>query len=219
LWVARDWYRSSSWAPEDREQFEARLSKARMRSRAQYLRIQGLVLSELPDKDARAAGGGLLERVLLEHQDDELQVAMTHTALAHWHRRERRDTEAVRHFREAVAREDIIRSLDTGAGLDLAELIVAVGDDGAFAEVRRLLHRAEERSLAFKSLRWRWLVTSARVAALSGDRASAAEHARVALELLHVEAPDFSRHPTLGHIVTDADTVELLRRLAGRPAS
>lgn len=86
-----------------------------------------------------------------------------------------------------------------------------------FVEVVGLLYRAAERGLAFKSQRWRWLVTSARLAALTGDVRLAAEHARAAIEQLHTEAPDFSRHPTLGHIVTDEATVEQLRRLASAP--
>lgn len=186
-----------------------------MHSRAQYLRIQGLTLSESPDQCVRAAAGDLLERVIREHPEHHLQVAMAHTDIARWHRREGRDVEAARHFREAVAREDAMNGcLDTGAGLDLAELIVGMRDDAAFAEALGLLQRAAERGLAFKSQRWRWLVTSARLAALTGDSASAAEHARTAIELLGVEAPDFSRHPTLGHIVTDEETVQELRRMA-----
>ena len=91
-------------------------------------------------------------------------------------------------------------------------------DEPAFVEVVGLLHRAAERGLAFESQRWRWLVTSARLAALTGDVRLAAEHARAAIEQLSIEAPDFYRHPTLGHIVTDRETVEELRRMAGLAA-
>lgn len=196
--------------------FEDKLSRTRKHTRPQYLRIKGLALAESKNRRARSAAGELFERVLREHPDDDLQVAMTHADLARWHRSEGREEEAARHFREAVACEDALSGggLDWGADLDLAELIVSRRESEAFDEAARLLDRAAKSGLAFRSQRWRWHVTRARLAALTDDPTGAQEHARAALDLLGDERPDFPRHPDLGHISTDAATVQEVRDLA-----
>lgn len=216
--MSEEWFRSQSWGPKDRELFEERLSRARKHNRAQYLRIKGLALSESPDERANTAAGELLERVIREHPDDEMQVTMAHADLARWHRRCGRHDAAARHLREVVAREEQMGTLDTGADLDLAELIVATQARPAYDEARRLLSRAADAGLLFKSQRWRWLVADARLAALTGDACRAAESARAAIDLQADREPDLPRHPDLGHIEADDRTVQELWRLAKPPS-
>ena len=213
--MSDEWFRSESWGRKDRDLFEEKLARARPHSRAQYLRVQGLTLSESPNKRAQAVAGELLERVIHEHADDDLQVAMAHADLGRWHLQTGRRDAAAHHLREAIAREDDMgNNLDTGSDLYLAELIVATEARTAFDEARRLLDRAAQAGLAFKSQRWRWLVADARLAAHTDDAARAAESARAAIELLAHKDPDFPRHPDLGHIETDEETVQDLWRVA-----
>lgn len=210
--VATDWFRSESWSDADREFFEEKLRRARPHSRAQYVRIQGVTLATSPDRRARHAAGDLLQRVVEEFSDDELQVAMAHADLGRWHRESGRLSEAAEHFREAVAMEDRMGNLHTGSDLDLAEVLAET--ETAPDEARALLDRARDSGLAFKSQRWRWFVTDARLAAQGGDDARKRESAREALSLLDDHAPDFARHPDLGHIETDRRTLKEVRRLA-----
>lgn len=211
--MSPDWYRSPSWNPEDRDHFEAKLARARPTSRAQYLRIQGVTLAEASDKRTRDLAGDLLERVIREYRDDEFQVALAHADLGRWHRAAQRDEAAIRHYRTAVGKEAKIGNVDTGADLALAELLVK-DESSPRAEIRALLDRARENGLAFKSQRWRWLATDARLAASTGDAGGAAQSAREALQLLEVKEPDFPRHADLGHIDADRRTVKQLRQLA-----
>jgi hypothetical protein len=152
--VAQDWYRCESWSEADREQFEAKLRRARPDNRAQYVRIQGVTLAESADRKGRACAGELLERVIRDYPGDDLQIAMAHADLGRWHAANGRASEAVEHLRSAVALEDAMGNLDTGSDLNLAEVLVEMREPPA-DEVRSLLDRARTAGLAFKSQRWR----------------------------------------------------------------
>lgn len=210
--MSDEWFRSPSWREQDRHLFETKLSRARKRDRAQYLRIKALSLAESANNENRAAAGELYERLFTEHSDDELQVAMAHADKARWHRERGEHAEAARHYRRAVALEDTLTNLDSGADLDLAELLVELKQD--LDEAEAMLDRAAAKDMPFTSQRWRWLVTDARLAASVGQRDRSAASARAALELLDDEAPDFSRHPGLGHLEADHGTVREIQRLA-----
>jgi tetratricopeptide (TPR) repeat protein len=210
--MSDEWFRSPSWREEDRELFEAKLGRAQKRNRAQYMRIKALSLAESDDKAARAAAGELFERIFSEHPDDELQVTMAHTDKARWHRKRGEQDQAVEHYRRAVALEDALGGIDWGADLELAELLVERNED--LGEAQRMLDRAAVKGLAFKSQRWRWLVTDAQLAAKVGERDRSVASSGAALKLLDDDSPDFPRHPDLGHIDTDRRTIREIKRLA-----
>jgi thioredoxin-like negative regulator of GroEL len=147
--VPDDWFRSSSWSAEDRELFETKLARAQKRRRAQYVRIQAVSLAESDDATARAAAGDLYERIFSEYPDDELQVTMAHTDKARWHRRRGEHAQAIEHYRQAVELEDALGSIDWGADLDLAELLVERGEgEEALALLARVPETAESRRVA-----------------------------------------------------------------------
>jgi hypothetical protein len=102
--------------------------------------------------------------------------------------------------------------IDWGADLDLAELLVE--GNGRLDEAQTMLDRAAAKGLAFKSERWRWLVTDARLAATVGQRDRSMASAGAALKLLDDDSPDFPRHPDIGHIDTDGPTIRKVKRLA-----
>ena len=211
--MSDEWFRSGSWREEDRELFETKLARAQKRNRAQYMRIKALSLAESGDKAGHAAAGDLFERIFSEHPDDELQVTMAHADKARWHRQRDEQDQAVEHYRLAVALEDALGGIDWAADLDLAELLVERND---LDEAQTMLDRAASKGLAFKSQRWRWLVTDARLAAKVGQWDRSMASAAAALTLLDDDSADFPRHPDLGHIQTDRGTIREVKRLAAR---
>jgi Tfp pilus assembly protein PilF len=210
--MSDEWFRSPSWREPDRELFEAKLARARKHNKAQYVRIKALSLAESGDTTACTAAGELFDRIFRDYPDDELQVTMAHADKARWHRRRGEHDEAVEHYRRAVALEDVLGSIDWGADLDLAELLVERNED--LDEAQAMLDRAAADDVAFKLQRWRWLATDARLAAKLGQRDRSMASAGAALELLDDDSPDFPRHPDLGHIDTDRGTIRELKRLA-----
>lgn len=71
----KDWFRRSTWSASDKEEFEARLRRARPAGRAQYLRIQAVYLSETGRDDLVPPAIELLDRLLAEYPDS-MQVAL-----------------------------------------------------------------------------------------------------------------------------------------------
>jgi tetratricopeptide (TPR) repeat protein len=210
--MSDEWFHSPSWRQVDRELFEAKLARARRRNRAQYVRIKALSLADSGDTAARAAAGELFERIFSEYPDDELQLTMAHADKARWHRRRGEHDQAVEHYRRAVVLEDALGGIDWGADLDLAELLVERNEN--LDEAQTMLDRAAANGLAFKSQRWRWLATDARLAAKLGRRDRSMASAGAALKLLDGDSPDFPLHPGVGHINTDRGTIREIKRLA-----
>jgi hypothetical protein len=105
-------------------------------------------------------------------------------------------------------------TLRTGSELALAEVIVDAKWNHRYGEALGLLDAAEQADLTFKVERWRWLIARARIAARTGEHDYAASLATKALTLIDDPAPDFPRHPDVGLISPDRETVRELRRLA-----
>jgi hypothetical protein len=110
----------------------------------------------------------LFERVIRDHADDRLQAAMARSDLARWYEQEGDDAHAAEEYRGCLAAEQEFGSLQTGAELALAELLVR-----ALALVR-LAARAGDREAARSAAR-------SALEVLGDDRADFARHPDVGL--------------------------------------
>ena len=200
-----EWYRTPDWDAEARADFGQRLSRARGQ-RSEYLRLKGQALQDAGLLDEAA---GMYERLLAEHPND-VSVSFVQELLGDVARARGRLEEAARRYRHLLT----LRPLLDSSGMvevSLTEVLLELGQPdeaaGALAEV-------DEQSLAtFNSKLFRYLVTCARVASARGDAESAASTAAHALDL--VNAPrQYSRHPTVGLVETDAATTTMLQALA-----
>lgn len=210
-----DWFRGPDWDTETREEFEARLGRARGQ-RPQYLRIKGLGLTEADDPEVREAGRTLLQRVLGEHPDDEMSVIAAHHDLAASYARENHYQGASDHYAESLRLQRACNfSYDTGVALALAEVIVAAQWEDRFQEALELLNEfISVRSGLFPVEQFRILLAEARIAERCNDADVARKNAEQALALLAKNEAPFSRHPGVGVIQTDAETFRELERLA-----
>jgi tetratricopeptide (TPR) repeat protein len=210
-----DWFRSEVWVEATRDRFEARLARSRTPfHRAQYLRIQGLTLTETNTQREITAGRGLLERVITDFPDEVLEVAGAHSALADSYLRENHLRDAIEHLRLCLTLESG-RSFQHRAELRLAEVLLAENPpDASLDEVAALLDKATEQAF-FHSEAWRIAVARARLRAKQGDRRGAAAHAEEALTLLADNTPKLPRHPDVGLITADPETIKEMGKLAG----
>lgn len=209
-----DWFRSDAWDIEAQELFEAKLARARS-SRSQYLRIKGLSLTLASDEVRVEAGRRLLFRVIEEHPNDRLQVAMAHYDLGDSFGRSGRWAEAVAHLRSCLVLEDTVRAFNN-AELRLAEVLIADDTTLSLDEAGDLLEIAAgpKGGVLFHSVAWRIAIAWTQLRRRQGDRTGAAQHARAALALLDRNEPQFARHPDVGLIVPDKQTIRELKRLA-----
>lgn len=211
-----DWFRSETWSETTRAAFETRLARSRTEfHRAQYLRVQGLTLTETNRRREVSAGRALLERVITEYPGEVLEVAGAHSALADSFARENRPREAIEHFRACLALESG-RNFKHRAELRLAEVLLAHdATDASLGEIAELLDEAANQAF-FHSEAWRIAVARARLHAKQKDTVGAAAHAQHALALIANNSPKLARHPDVGLIETDRKTVKEMQKLASR---
>lgn len=211
-----DWFRGPAWDDGTREAFEGRLERARGQ-RPQYLRIKGHDLTNAEDARLWPEGRKLLRRVLEEHPDDTYSVISAHRDLAASLAREERYPEAAEEYRRTLdlQRDLTGGSIDTGASLALAEVIVKAGLREHYEEVPELLNAfISSRAGLFPSDQFRILVTEARLAERLDQSDVARRDAVRALELLGENRAPFPRHPGVGLINADESTFRELERLA-----
>jgi hypothetical protein len=214
--VTDDWYRTPNWSKDDRSDFEKRLKQARPHSRPQYLRIKAIALREHGGRLQRAAARELNERVLREHPDAVVDVAVAREELARLAEEDGLTEHAIELWRAAVSLP--AAGAPTGdAYLRLPELLIQSDDPQRWKEAASVIALiTPERDLLFSSQRFRYAVLCARLANRNRDRDSAARFAEDALVEANRTRPDLGRHPDLGWVHADAATVSEMERLARR---
>ena len=217
-----DWFRSSRWDDSVAAAFEAKLRRARARSRPQYIRIQGVHLIAQADQSSRAAGRELLQRVIDEYgEEDALQSVWAAENLVDALVADDRLDEAEALTRELIARRDGDPTAWTGGRTDLdlalAEMLLHRGDPTNLREADERLDRSDEsveQASMFRNLVLRYLVARARVAHGLGDRERARQYADDALEVAAETTASLPRHPDVGRPEATRDLINELRRLS-----
>lgn len=200
---------------------EKRLRRARATSRPQYVRIQGVHLTAQEDETTRAAGRGLLQRVIDDYrEDDPLESVWAAENLADALTAEHLLDEAETLTRELITRRDHDPSAWRGGRTDLdlalAEMLLRRGDPDSLREADARLDRSDEEvehASMFRNLVLRHLVARARVAEGRGDHERARDYATEALGVAAETTPSISRHPEVGRPDPTPDLINELRRL------
>lgn len=208
---ADDWFRSPAWDGQTRDDFEARLARARAYNRQQYLRIKGLSL--------RAAGHTDAARDLLERAADQPDGHF-HQTVSAWETLadmavERGDHETAEQLYRRILAEQPSGSGTTGSvEISLAELLLGTGRpedrDEAFALLTAWMDRP---GLKFDNQLFRWHLNLIRAAEDIGDKETVRRAANTALALAK-RGPRLPRHPDVGLVRTDKATLKKLRKLA-----
>lgn len=208
--MADEWFRSPSWAPDDRVEFERRLQRSRPYNRPQYLKIKALALADTQNVDAAI---DLLERVVSLRDAYAFEVAFAHELLGGLRVSQGRSSDAEHHYREAIAIASPTMSGTTGeVHIALGELLIARDGMAARDEVEALLIAAHEH-LKLNCSVFRGQVLRFRLATTCGDVVEQRAAANRALALTEV-GPQFSRHPTVGLARPTAELLSELRRFA-----
>lgn len=207
--MADEWFRSPAWGPDDREDFERRLARARATNRGQYLRIKGLALNGAGHTDGARA---LWLRVVAD-PGYEIQrwSALEHLAdLAFDHD----PHEAERLYRQLLSEDPTLNATTQMAEVRLAELLTREG-------TARSLHEAEEFLEAWRTNRhsplpvnhFQWEVARARWGEATGRADVTQNAAQQAIALAGRDSP-FPRHPGAGVVRPDAKIMSWLKARA-----
>lgn len=208
------WYRSSEWDEDAQAEFARRLARARPDNRPQYRRIKAIALIGSPDATKRAAAQALLEQNLDAGDTADFEKVFALNVLSRHERTAGRIDDAERHLREILA---LVGPDGNGVNgeeeIRLAEILIEQGGPRQIAEAKELLdRRASDMPLFIKS-RFRLCVAQARAARVLGIDESA-DWAEAALRLERETRSGLAKHPTLGLVETDAETLAWLRELA-----
>lgn len=191
-----DWFRRSTWTPSDRDDFEARLRRARALSRAQYLRIQAVHLMDAGRDDLVVPALELLERAIATDPNG-LEVALAEHLRAGCYERTGDVLLAVEAYRKSIAAQGSRPSLQTDAVLDFAILIAERNLATLASEAANLLdsHPADQRLFPVQRFKYH-----AARALLNHDRGgvTAAEDARRALDEANASHSGLRYHSGLG---------------------
>ncbi len=206
-----EWFRSDDWSSDAQQDFETRLSRARQRNRAQYLRIKALALIDAGQLDAATT---LLRRVVDDYRDDWLQVTASHEHLGDVYRSTGDLAAAESEYRRLLELSPTLTGTTGEVHLKLGEVLL-VGGLNDVAEVEQLLAAARPH-VVFNTTAFRANVLDARLAATIGDIERRRASATAALSL--VEAPpQFSRHPTVGLVDAPPSLLAEVAAMANTP--
>lgn len=206
-----DWFRSPHWSAEARDDFEARLARARPYNRAQYMRIKGLALSEAGE---RRGARELWERVL--QSTEELATTQQASALEHLGDSYVRENVATaeNYYRTLLAQHPTLNGTSHTVEISLAELLIHKDDRASMEEALALLNSFLERGTSqFPSVLFRWHLALISIAQATGEKETVQRAARTALDLAS-RGPVLPRHKDVGVVDADAKTLRRLRKLA-----
>ena len=174
----------------------SRLERRRSKARAKQLWMDAIALLDAHRREDRAAGRGLLRRLIADHPGEVLDLGWAHALLGDACERDHLDEEAERHYRRSDELERDPNGPYSGSDLRLAELILRTDQDELMDEADTLLdrlERAETRRLTGTGHRYRFTVARARLCARLGRDDEAAAYAVAALGLsagVGTPAPD-----------------------------
>lgn len=213
--MATDWYRTPDFDDAAKQEFAHRFDRARRPGRNQFKTIKAARLIQDGEAGGLAWACELLSQVATDddapaHQKGhalELLAGLQNTA-GEW-------GQAVQALERCVGLTEPSMSGTSGVpDLTLAEILLA-NDPASLNRVAELLDSPElVARLRFNNDLFRFHVATARTCQRLGS--DPAPSAKRALDLLAHDQPQLPRHPTVGRIQSNPQTVEELHQLAQR---
>ena len=199
-----DWFRRTDWTPEVEADFDARLARARVANRPQYLRIQALHLVQ--------AGGELRLRKALELIDrfmsapTDFDLAPAYDVRAKAHAKLGEDDAAFEAYRMSCEARRRKRTMGTDAYLEFGFLAIVRRRDDLYDEAVRLLDEfGGQGSAPFPMQQYKHYAIRAVASEALGDRSMARTQANLALEAAAKTNSGLPYHAGLG-LVGHPDT-------------
>ena len=191
-----DWYRKTTWTPDDQQAFFDKLSRAKSWSAPQYAAIQAYCLADVGTRKLAEAALDLLGMVIERWLDDPI-IESVHLERAKCLIRLERCEEAVEAFRNALrVGKQKPHGSNTTAALDSGMFAVCHGREDLHDEVLDAF--PEWSTLTFPIHRYQHSVVLAIISDSCGYREEARRFAQRALEAAAVTHSGFGYHPKVG---------------------
>jgi hypothetical protein len=208
--VADEWFKSPAWGPDDQEEFERRLARARAAGRGQYLRIKGLALQAAGHID----GARSLWLRVLDSPGYEFQrwSALEHLADLAFDD-EPLHAEAL--YRQLLVEDPSLNATTQMAEVRLAELLTRKGTEESLVEAGEFLEAWQtKRHSPFPINHFQWELARARWGEAVGRPDVVRDSSKHAIALANEVSP-FPRHPGVGLVRTERHVMNWLKARAG----
>ena len=209
-----DWYRTPDYDEVARGEFGRRYNRARHPGRIQYKKIKALHLMLANEPGGIPWAQELLTEVTADPDAYSFQRAEAFEVLARIYRKAGRWQLAVEALEQAIELASPTMNGTSGMpDLTLAEILLESDPGGLPRAAALLSSQPLIDRIRFNSDLFRYLVATARARQRLGQ--DPAGPARRALDLLENDKPVFPRHPDVGRVHADGQTVRELHGLAG----
>lgn len=192
-----DWYRRTTWTPQDKAEFHARLARSRSDyNKVQYAYIQATCLRKTKRAELVRAADELLDYVLLEVPDQFLlsQVYLEKAECAIFFAERQA---ALDWLRKALANERSFPNVKTSAHLVFALFVVRNSMKSCYDEVIKAIEENRQHRIFPAQI----YQANLALAIIARDRSwmeLAKGHAKTALDAAARTHSGFSRHPFVG---------------------
>jgi len=136
-----DWYRRKTWTNRDEEEFFAKLKRARVGGRAQYLRVQAIELVETKQKELLAVAESLLNTILTEYPEARIEKSPALNALGEIYKLRNDYEKALDYYSRSLDFEKVFPNVITSSYLDFAELIIKTSRKDLYETAETLLEK------------------------------------------------------------------------------
>lgn len=207
-----DWYRRKTWTNKDKDEFFAKLKRARADGRAQYLKIQAIELVETKEKYLLDVAEELLNKVLTEYPESRFDTSSVLHTLGDIYRLRTNYEKALEYYGQSLAFEKDFPNVITAYYLDFSELVVKTANKNFYDVVEALLEDRLSRQL-FPVAKYKMCSMLSIINHEKGNLDKAKYYHRLAEENATAETSGLHYHKHLG-IVTKRDS--WLERMKGR---
>lgn len=134
-----DWYRRKTWTKTDEEEYFAKLGRARIDGRAQYLRVQAIALIETKNINLLSVAETLLNKILTDYPDNRIEKSQTYNSLGEIYKLREDYEKAVEYFKKSLDFEKEFPNVITTAYLNFSETVIRAEKTELYDEVAKLL--------------------------------------------------------------------------------
>ncbi|MDR1315738.1 MAG: tetratricopeptide repeat protein [Spirochaetales bacterium] len=143
--MAIDWYRKTTWTPEEENEFFSKLKRSQKFNRPQYLRIQASTLNDTNDTELLIVALKLVEKYFNEYPDDKFDRSPAFKLKGDIYYKMGKYDSALENYKNAIDFERIYPQIKTDAYLNYSELVIQLNKTDLFGNVEiLLLKRAKE---------------------------------------------------------------------------
>ncbi|WP_289657900.1 hypothetical protein [Flavobacterium panacagri] len=198
-----DWYRKKTWTKEDEEHFFSKLARARKDGRAQYLKIQAIVLVETKEPELLNIAKELLQKILDEYPNDNFNKSSVYNTFGEIFSLEKNIEKSLQYYKKSIDFEEVYPNVQTGSYLGYSELIIKNQLTHEYLNVEKILEDKIS-GLLFPIEKYKVFSILAILNYHNSKKEIAKEFAKLANENAQTETSGLRYHKHLG-IVSERD--------------